>query len=168
MPEIPVAYYYVIGICLFCAGAYWLLRKSGNPDRPIDSITGEYLDPPPKSRRQELLEARAKIERQLAILYSPVSRADAVPPPHVDYEKAELQILMDGIDEELSLLQAGPGKARRDELTQAREAILHQIEILQSPVGRGGRSAPPNVEPELARLSALLEEFDAELTELRA
>jgi len=102
---VPTATYYAIGICLFCAGAYWLLRESGDPARPVDSITGEYLDPPPKTRRQELTEARAKIQRQIEILHSPV-RGGRNYEQYVEYELAELQALLDGIDEELAELQS--------------------------------------------------------------
>lgn len=101
----PVTYY-AIGICLLCAVAYWFLRETGDPTRPVDSITGEPLDPPPKSRRQELFAAREKIQRQIEILQSPVGNSGRNAPPYVEYELAELQDLLNGINEELSSLQA--------------------------------------------------------------
>ena len=93
-----------MGVCLFGLAAYWFLRETGDPARPIDSITGEPLDPPPKTRRQELIEARAKIERQIEILQSPVGRQRVNASPYIEYELAELQALRDGINEELAEL----------------------------------------------------------------
>ena len=97
----PIAYYYALGFCLLCAGAYWLLRESGDPGRPVDSF-GVPIEPPGKTRRQELLEARTKIQRQLEILQSPVGRQRVNMAPYVEYEMAELQALLDDVDKELA------------------------------------------------------------------
>jgi hypothetical protein len=165
----PTVYYYAIGFCLLCAGAYWLLRESGDPARPIDSITGGYLEPQPQSRRQELVEARAKFQRQLETMQSPAHRHDSDAAPYAEYEVAEQRALLDGIDQELSSLQAGPAQRRREELKEARDAILYQIDILENPVGRGSKFAhPPNVGRELAKLQDLLDGIDQELAELRS
>jgi hypothetical protein len=98
---VPLPYYYAIGTCLFGAVAYWFLRETGDPARPIDSITGEPLKPPAKTRAQELTEARGKILRQIEILQSPVGSSPRNAPPYVEYELAELKALLDEIDEEL-------------------------------------------------------------------
>lgn len=162
------AYYYAIGFCLLCAVAYWLLRESGDPARPVDSITGEYLEPQPQSRRQELTAERTKIQRQLDTMQSPANRHDSGAAPYAEYEVAEQQARLGAIDQELSSLQASPAQRRQEELAEARDAILQQIEILQNPVGRGSKFArPPNVERELAKLQALLDGIEEELAELR-
>jgi hypothetical protein len=99
---VPIASYYVIGICLFGLASYWFLRETEDPARPVDSITGEPLKPPPKTRHQELTEARANVQRQIEILQSPVGRQRVNASPYVEYELAELHALLDEIDGELS------------------------------------------------------------------
>ena len=106
----PATYYYAVGFCLLCAAAYWFLRETDDPTRPIDSITGQPLAAPkprPPSRREELIAAREKIERQIEILQSPVGGGSLRnAPPNVEYEVAELGALLNEIDEELAELKA--------------------------------------------------------------
>jgi len=98
-----------IDICLaavvFIAGVIWLIRNSGDPNKPKRGW-GEVVKPPAKTRHGVLMEARARIERQIEILQVPAggpSYRNA--PPDVSAEIAELQELLDGINRELALNQ---------------------------------------------------------------
>jgi hypothetical protein len=81
----------------------WMLTETTDPARPGFWHTLKYgrETPPPKSRRQELLEARARIRRQMQILETPIGRNIQDAPPPREEAMGELQRVLDGIEEEL-------------------------------------------------------------------
>ncbi len=67
------------------------MRETGDPTRPRASRVGEPIKAPPKTRREELLEARTRIQRQIEILQTPAggpSYRNA--PPDVSAEIAQV------------------------------------------------------------------------------
>ena len=83
-------------------GAIWLIRFSGDPTKSKRGSFEKVAKPPTRTRRDELREARARIERQMEILRTPVggpSYQNA--PPSMSAELAELQEVLDGINREL-------------------------------------------------------------------
>jgi len=93
--------YYALGAALLCLAAYWFLRETEDPTLPRDSF-GEPIKPPPKTRHQELVEARDKVLRQMEILQSPMGSGSRNAPPNVEYEMAELNAVLEEINAELS------------------------------------------------------------------
>lgn len=98
---VSVTVYFVIAATLLGAAGFWFIRETGDPTKPVDSIFGEAIKPPPKTRRQELIEARDAVTRQIEILRSPVGGGLRTAPPNVSAEIAELQELLDRINREL-------------------------------------------------------------------
>jgi hypothetical protein len=94
-------YYYALGVVLLCLAAYWFLRETDDPTLPVDSF-GKVIKPPPKTRHQELVEARDKVLRQIEVLRSPAGSGLRNAPPNVEYEMAELNAVLEEINAELS------------------------------------------------------------------
>jgi hypothetical protein len=89
-----------LGVGAVLAGCAWLLTKTGDPHPPPTDGFGKPIPPPPKTRRDELLEARARIQSQLAFLKSPQRGPDYT---RFSAEAAQkLQDILDGIEEELN------------------------------------------------------------------
>ncbi|HEY2009693.1 MAG TPA: hypothetical protein VGH23_11930 [Rhizomicrobium sp.] len=88
-----------LGVSVVAAGCVWLLINTGDPRLPTTDGFGKPIAPPPKTRRDELLEARAQVRHQLEILKSPQRGSDYT---SFSAEAAQkLQDILDGIEEEL-------------------------------------------------------------------
>ena len=67
-------YWLVIG--MVTAVGIWLVLRGDNPAAQMLGSFGEKLMPRPRTRRDELREARRRVQRQLEILDSPVRKGD--------------------------------------------------------------------------------------------
>jgi hypothetical protein len=66
--------YIVIAIIALVPVIVWILRKTGSPVATDES--GSVSARPPRTRRDELVEARDRLRRQIEILESPARRSD--------------------------------------------------------------------------------------------
>jgi hypothetical protein len=89
-------------IAVVAALGLWAVLEGSDPAQPDRNFWHvlKYGRPgtSPKTRRQELLEARARIRRQMQILQTPM--ASRAPPPREE-AMGELQRVLEGIEEEL-------------------------------------------------------------------
>ena len=102
--SLSAGFWSVLGAVLLGMAGVWLIRETGDPAGSKERGHARTIKPVRQSRRDELLEGRAKIQRQIEVLQSPAggpSYQNA--PPDVSAEIAELQKLLDGINRELAL-----------------------------------------------------------------
>jgi hypothetical protein len=86
---LPAGYY--VALIAMVAVLAWVVFKSGNPDAPIK--------PPERTRRDELIEARDRVRRQIEILETPARRSDYISLSRQNVER--LQAVLKEIEDEL-------------------------------------------------------------------
>ena len=69
-----LAWQLYLGAGAALAGGAWFLSNTRDPQAADNS--GKRIAPPPKTRRDELIEARERVRRQLEILKSPQRARD--------------------------------------------------------------------------------------------
>ena len=70
--SLPIGYY--VALIAVVAAVVWFLRKTGDPNGR-DSF-GQLIKHSERTRRDELIEARDRVRRQIEILESPVRLSD--------------------------------------------------------------------------------------------
>ena len=93
---VPLEYGAVALIAVVTA-AVWFLRKTGDPNTR-DSF-GQVIKPPKPTRRDELIEARDRVRRQIEILQSPTRNGLYTQMSRQNIE--QLQAILEGIEAEL-------------------------------------------------------------------
>ena len=80
----PVRLIYV-GLAALLALAVWFVYETRDPNKPDN--------PPPRTRRDELIEARNKIRHQMRILRDPARSSD-----YTGYSREAMQKLMEALE----------------------------------------------------------------------
>ena len=107
---ISVGLYLIGAAALVGTGCYWFFRETGDPSKPSADSIRIHVKPRTNPRHDELVEARARIERQLEILSAPAggpSYQNA--PPDLRAEIEELQAVLNGVNHELDGMKRQSG-----------------------------------------------------------
>jgi len=86
-----------ISILVIVGCAVWFLGKTGDPNAGDDR--GQIMKPPKPTRRDELVEARDRVRRQIEILQTPMRSSDYTGMSRQNIEK--LQAVLEEIEAEL-------------------------------------------------------------------
>ena len=78
----------------------WFIFRTGDPNAADRDSSGNPIVPRQRIRRDELIEARDRVTRQIEILKSPMRSGDYTRLSQEAVEK--LQTVLDGIEEELA------------------------------------------------------------------
>jgi hypothetical protein len=70
--SLPIGYY--VAVIAVVASIVWILRKTGDPNGR--DAFGQLIKRPERTRRDELIEARDRVRRQIEILESPARQSD--------------------------------------------------------------------------------------------
>lgn len=77
----------------------WFIFRTGDPVAADRDSSGNPIPRPERTRRDELVEARDRVRRQIEILQIPIQRRDYTQQSQEAVEK--LQAILNGIEEEL-------------------------------------------------------------------